>query len=62
VRDSSTVKSQSATFDAQANQDGVKGTPTLYVGKSGGKSTQVALRSATDGGPVVQAIEHALAA
>src|SRR5438067_135669 len=62
VRDSSTVKSQSTTFDTQANQDGVKGTPTLYVGKSGGKSTKVALRSATDGTSVVQAIERALAA
>jgi protein-disulfide isomerase len=62
VRGSSTVKSQAAGFDAQANQDAVKGTPTLYVGRSGGKRAQVVLRSASDGAPVVQAIQAALAA
>jgi protein-disulfide isomerase len=62
TRDSAMVKTQSSTFDAQASDQGVHGTPTLFVGKSAGESTQVVLRSAQDGSPVVRAIEAALGA
>jgi protein-disulfide isomerase len=40
-RDSGAVRAQATRFADEANADGVSGTPTLYVGKSGGKRTQV---------------------
>jgi protein-disulfide isomerase len=59
--DSSMIKTQASTFDDQAAEQGVKGTPTLFVGRSSGAAERVVLRSATDGSPVVQAIRAALA-
>lgn len=61
-RDSAAVASEASGFNAQATADGVRGTPTLFVGKSGGKGTRVTLTSASDGTPVVRAIQAALAA
>lgn len=61
TRTSSAVKSQAETYDAQATEQGVKGTPTLFVGKSEGQLSQVVLTSATDGAPLVKAIQSALA-
>jgi protein-disulfide isomerase len=61
VRDSAAVGDKAAQFDAQATADGVKGTPTLFVGRSGRKGTQVTLTSPSDATPVVRAIQVALA-
>jgi protein-disulfide isomerase len=60
-RDSATVKAAAAAFDRDAVRDGVKGTPTLFVGKSGTPGKQVALRSPTDESSIVAAIDAALA-
>jgi protein-disulfide isomerase len=57
---SSPVKSQASSFDDQATQQGIKGTPTLFVGKSGGALETVVLSSANDGSPLVNAIQAAL--
>jgi protein-disulfide isomerase len=60
ARNSSTVKSQGATFDKQGAADMVPGTPTLYVGPSGQKGTVVNLKNADDEQSVVDAITQAL--
>jgi protein-disulfide isomerase len=60
ARNSSTVKSQGASFDKQGDADKVPGTPTIYVGPSGQKGTVVNLTSATDEAAVVKAIKDAL--
>jgi protein-disulfide isomerase len=61
TRTSPAVKSQADRFDAQGDEQQVKGTPTLFVGKSGGQLSRVALTSPTDGRPLVDAIKSALA-
>lgn len=60
-RDSSAVKAAAARFDADQKQDAVKGTPTLFVGKSGTHGKQVPLQSPTDKASIVSAIQAALA-
>ena len=55
---SSVVADKLAADSAQAQADGVTGTPTILVGPSGGRTTQVALESATD----LASIEEAIAA
>ena len=41
-RSSPAIASRASEFDTQANADGVSGTPTVLVGKSGGKLVEVA--------------------
>ena len=41
ARDSAAVRAQAKQFADEANGDGVSGTPTLYVGNTGGKRTEV---------------------
>lgn len=48
-------------LDELAGLDEVRGTPTVFVGKSGGRLSQVRLQSADDAGPVRAAIADALA-
>lgn len=61
-RQSAEVKSRASTFDVQATDDGVKGTPTLLVGRNAGSLSEVVLRTPTDGSPLVRAIRTVLAA
>lgn len=60
VRNSGAVRTEATTFDRQAAVDGVKGTPTLFVGRSGHKGTRVALAGPTDEQSLVDAIQTAL--
>ena len=60
TRGSDAVKSRASTFDDRASEQGVQGTPTLFVGKSGAEGRQVELTSATDGSPVARAIQASL--
>jgi protein-disulfide isomerase len=60
-RKSSAVKKQAKTFDKQSDDDGVKSTPTILVGKSGSTPKQVRLASPTDAKSVTAAIDRALA-
>ena len=60
ARDSSPIKDQSKTFDTQSQRDYVRQTPTVIVGKTGGKLQQVSLSSLTDITSVSAAIETAL--
>jgi hypothetical protein len=55
------VKDEAVALDHQADAAGVRATPTIFVGKSGRKPTQVVLRSATDEHAVVRALDAALA-
>jgi protein-disulfide isomerase len=55
--DSSTVTAQATHFDDQANADQVKGTPTVLVGRTGGKLTEVV---SPDVGHLSTAIQNAL--
>jgi protein-disulfide isomerase len=55
------VKQQAATMDQEATADGVKATPTLFVGRSGTAGKQVALASSTDERTLVRAIDAASA-
>jgi protein-disulfide isomerase len=41
ARDSAAVRAQAKRYANEANADGVSGTPTLYVGKTGGKLHEV---------------------
>jgi protein-disulfide isomerase len=56
---SDAVAKQAQAFDAQQTIDHVGGTPTIYVGKSGTKGTQVQL---TDAQSLTTALDAALAA
>jgi protein-disulfide isomerase len=58
--DSPTVDAQSRTYDQQATADGVTGTPTLLIGRSGSKLTKVELLSPTDVASISDAIDSAL--
>jgi len=61
TRTSAAVTQQADTTDRQANAAGVIGTPTLFVGKTGGPSTQVRLTSPTDAATLVRALNAARA-
>lgn len=58
---SSAVADAEKTYDSQAQADGVKGTPTLLVGKTGGKLTEVSPGQAPDAATLGAAIDRALA-
>lgn len=58
---SSTVKSEAKAVAADANTRQVGGTPTIFVGKSGTKGTQVNLQSGGDEKSLVAALDAALA-
>jgi 2-hydroxychromene-2-carboxylate isomerase len=59
TRTSAAVTQQADTIDRQANAAGVIGTPTLFVGKTGGPATQVRLTSPTDATTLVRALDAA---
>ena len=59
-RNASSVADQAGAFDADANTDSVKSTPTILVGKSGREAKLVPLTAATDAEPVARAIDAAL--
>lgn len=59
-RNSASVSSQSQTYDGLATAAGVHRTPTIAVGKSGGKLREVSMSSPTDAASVVAAINAAL--
>ena len=61
ARSSSAVKAAQAKVDASAKAYDVTGTPTLFVGKSGARGTQVNLTGPTDEASVIQAINAASA-
>jgi protein-disulfide isomerase len=42
ARNESTIAEKATSFDSQADADNVRGTPTVLVGKTGGKLTEVA--------------------
>ena len=53
--DSQAVKDKAATYDSQARADNLSGTPTLLVGKSGGKLTSLGA-----GSPSVEQLSAAI--
>jgi protein-disulfide isomerase len=57
---SGAVASKASEFDTLASSDHLRGTPTLYVGKSGTKGVEVSLPNFTDGQPLVAALNNAL--
>jgi protein-disulfide isomerase len=57
---SSAVADEARAATAQATEDGVTATPTIFVGKSGTKPRAVALKSPTDEQSVAGAIDAAL--
>lgn len=57
---SSTVKNAALAVAADANVRQVSGTPTIFVGKTGTKGTQVALQSGGDEKSLVAALNAAL--
>ena len=57
---SSTVKNEASAVATEANTRQVSGTPTVFVGKSGTKGTQVALQSGGDQASLVAALNAAL--
>jgi protein-disulfide isomerase len=59
AQSSTDVKNAAQAFDEQAAADGLQGTPTILVGKSGQRPQQVALSSASDTQSVVAAIRAA---
>jgi protein-disulfide isomerase len=59
-RNSTAIASQASEFDRQANADSVSGTPTVLVGKSGGKFAEVAPGFAPSVNQLVAAIQAAL--
>jgi protein-disulfide isomerase len=59
-RDSSVVSDESQAYAAQAGDDNVSKTPTIFVGKTGGPARQVTLASPTDVSAVATAINQAL--
>jgi protein-disulfide isomerase len=60
-RKSSAVEAKASAFDAAAQDAAVTSTPTILVGKSGGKLHLVTLSSPSDGNSVAKAIEGLLA-
>ena len=56
----SAVKAKAQTFASQASTDGVTGTPTLLVGKTGAKPARVTLSTPSDEHTLVAAIQAAL--
>jgi protein-disulfide isomerase len=58
-RNSSRVVAQTKTFDQDVNTDNVLGTPTVFVGKTGGKLTNIAPGGAPDVATVEAAIKRA---
>lgn len=56
-RNSKEVEDLGAAVDARASADGVNSTPTIFVGKTGQKGTQVDLTSLEDAAPIDDAIE-----
>lgn len=60
ARNSAATAEQAAGFDTQAQDDGVSGTPTILVGKTGGLLRTVTLTSPTDSQSVTAAILTAL--
>ena len=58
---SSTVKNEAKAVAAEANARQVAGTPTIFVGKTGTKGTQVTLQSGGDEQSLVAALDAALA-
>jgi protein-disulfide isomerase len=61
ARNSAGVSSAAGAFDQLATSQGVRSTPTVFVGKTGGTPTLVQLASPTDEASVVSAIERASA-
>jgi len=59
ARDSAAVARKERQFDAQAQADNVLGTPTVLVGKSGGKLTEVAPGGSPTLAQLSAAIQHA---
>jgi protein-disulfide isomerase len=57
--DSAKTADTASAFDGQATHDGVSGTPTILVGKTGSTPRTVAMTSVTDTQAVVAAIEAA---
>jgi protein-disulfide isomerase len=59
-RTSNAVAQKANTIDRQANAARIIATPTLFVGKTGGRGTQVHLTSPSDAPTLVRAIQSAL--
>ena len=59
-KDSSAVNAQAKRFEDEANADGVTGTPTLLVGKTGGKLRDVAPGVVPDVPTLSAALDKAL--
>jgi len=57
---SPSVSAQAAAFDRDAAADGVRVTPTILVGRTGGSLTPVTLKSAGDSASIAAAIDAAL--
>jgi protein-disulfide isomerase len=57
---SSQVSDKAKAFDDEAQADGVTSTPTILVGKTGGKLTLVSMSSPTDYEAVSAALANAL--
>ncbi|MBV8079402.1 MAG: thioredoxin domain-containing protein [Actinobacteria bacterium] len=62
AQSSASVHAQAASVDRLARTDGVRSTPTLFVGKSGTHGSVVHLRSPTDTATITRAIDAALKA
>ena len=59
-RKSAFVKKEAQAVAAQAQAQQVSGTPTIFVGKTGTKGTQVQLQSGSDEKSLTQALDAAL--
>jgi protein-disulfide isomerase len=55
ARDSASIRNQAVTYDSHAQTDGVRATPTILVGRTGGALRQVG----NDFGPISAAIQSA---
>ena len=60
-RDSAAVDDQQQVFASSASAAGVDRTPTILVGKTGGTLRKVTPASPADPGPILSAIDRALA-
>lgn len=60
-RSSAAVKAAQSNVDALASTDKISGTPTLFVGKTGGTPSEVTMSSPTDESALVAAIRSAQA-
>lgn len=58
-RKSSTISDQANAFDSQSDQDNVTQTPTILVGKTGGRLREVSMQSLTDTASISAAIAAA---